>query len=272
MSFKQDMGAAEEMVRQIKANKEQYFQSRFGFLNETHGLRLGCYHALLGTTGSGKSTIAQAIAADSLESKKVLLILSEDRFKEYQIGIKLSNSKYNHKNLMYFEQESAPKEVRKYSETLFDYYSDLIAQSGAQLVIWDNPTTSHFASFTFREQEAIVYNFRLLAQRLNMAFMHLVHTKKEITDNMGRLIEGEDVRGSNQVFQLADYFYIFQKFMLAEKFYPFVRIKKHRYHRFIKQFYHGLCYKDGAYVSDFPVEFKAINEAFLKRNYLGRKP
>lgn len=270
---RQDSGSREEMLKQIRANKEQSFPSRFGFLNEVKGLRKGCSTGLLGTTGSGKSSIAQAIVADTLEVATVLLLLSEDKFKEYQIGIALANPQYNFKNLKYLEQDSIPEELKENHTELFKFYEDQIVESGAQLVIWDNPTTSPFYSsgFTFRQQEQTLYNFRRMAQRLNIAFIYLLHTQKDVRDNMGRLIEGEDVRGSNQSFQLADYFFIFQKFMIDDKFYPFIRIRKHRYHRFLTNFFFILTYKDGTYLNDTPVEFKAINDAFLRRNYLGKK-
>jgi hypothetical protein len=108
-----------------------------------------------------------------------------------------------------------------------------------------------------------------LAEKNDLCIFYVAHTRKEVTDNMGRLIEGEDARGSNQLFQQSQYFFILQNIAINNELFPILRIRKHRFHEITKRFF-LLGYKDGAYRFDRTIEFERIAEIFKERNQLKR--
>lgn len=266
----------EELSMMARENARIYFRTRFDFLHEHYGPRPGAWHTILGTPGSGKSSIVQAIAADLSVTSPILIILSEESRAQYEYGISLASHDevpYKPENLYFLEIATIPEESKASTKKLSDYIEDAITECGARAVIFDNATTSPFytSGSGLKVQEWFINRFIEMFAKLQIAGFMVYHTSKNIDDNMGRLLTIDDIRGSNMGSMMPHYFYIFQNFTADEKKYPFIFIRKHRFHRHMKNKIFHLVWKNGKYVGDVAVDFSDVNKAFLKRNKLSQK-
>lgn len=265
--FLQRPVSQEEIDRVKKFHDQVFYPSRFNFLREICGLRPGCIMGLLGTAGSGKSTVTKSVIADVSESSKVLIYLTEEEPREYQVGLNKIGA--NLDNIVFCSEKKFAANLQSL-EQIKIYFSELILSSGANVVFLDNITTSVlYEPLGVRSQGEFVSYLCNLAERNNICIFYIAHTRKEVTDNMGRLIEGEDARGSNQLFQQSQYFFILQNIAINNDLYPILRIRKHRFHEITKRFF-LLGYKDGAYRFDKDINFEKISEIFKERNQLRR--
>ncbi len=264
-----DLSAIE---KRVKENKTIFFESKFNFLLEHYGYRPGCLHALLGTPGGGKTSLLKAMISEATIKKKVLLMLTEEQFKEYEPDLHASNENYNPDNLLYMHEDSVPTEIKKDKKAALNYLRDQVNDSDCDVFFFDNITTSVFYASTsgLRWQEELISMLRRTAKTLNIPIIYAVHTNKNVKDNSNKLIDGEDVRGTNQSFQKSDYFYVLQRFQQENNYYPFLFLRKHRFHKFVDNKYFYLNFKNGCYEEDKPTTFDKINQAFMQRNWLGK--
>jgi hypothetical protein len=264
---------ASNQIELIAWLKEEWWHSRFTFLSQLRGLRLGCTHGLHGTTGSGKSSLLKDILSDCLKAEECFLISTEENIKRVVADLKLIDATTPIQHLKYYHKDDTPEEVRGNYKELWRWYMELILSSGCRAIFWDNPSTSDFYSvgMSLAGQEYLWEQLQKLVRQHNLMLFYTIHTAPSVHDGIGRLIEGEEVRGSKQSFQQADYWFILQRFQIGNKFYPFVRVRKHRFHRFVDQFYFHMVYQDGHFTKDKAVDFQDISDAFLQRNVLGGK-
>jgi KaiC/GvpD/RAD55 family RecA-like ATPase len=66
-------------------NKTFFSHSRFKFIEKHKGLRPGLMHVLLGTTGSGKTTLSRSILSDICKRDKVLFYSTEETKDQFMI-------------------------------------------------------------------------------------------------------------------------------------------------------------------------------------------
>jgi len=268
-----------ESVPEVSALKREeqlsavtFWGSRFNFLMAHNGLRPARVHWLLGTTGSGKTSLMSSIIADSAAEYPVLVILTEETVNRYAPNILKASPKLNQENLKFISEREIPASARGDQKKLITWLETRIVEAGVRLVFWDNITTSSLFSQRFGNagQEETVLRIRDLAESLEVAFFIAIHTEKKVTDNMGRLIMGEDVRGTQQSFIGADFFYILQRFEVGNVFYPFIRTVKHRGYE-PKDKIHLLHFGNGIYIKDTASNFDKMNEVFCHRNVLGKQ-
>tara|TARA_Y100001937_G_scaffold13127_1_gene17141 strand:+ start:6908 stop:7756 length:849 start_codon:yes stop_codon:yes gene_type:complete len=258
--------------------KECHVESKFAFLRAHNGLRKGNLHVMMGSSHSGKSTLVRSLLLDALDNnpdKTVLLFLSEestdDFLKEFaETGLRDEKmlqrlhviSALDGKNISLYELKFMIKEIEP------------------DLFFFDNLTTSDlYADCTPKEQTRLCNELKNLAKEIMIPFFLIVHTGKEIMDNMTRLIEMNDVRGSKSIVNIAEFFYIAQSFHTSEiqrysrkevsRIDPTICIKKHRGENVTERlFYMNYCHKKRIYVSDKELEFSAFKEMFKNRNRL----
>lgn len=262
-----------QIQKEDQLSRVSFWYSRFHFLKEVNGIRPARVAYLLGTTGTGKTTLLASIIADSAMDSKVLVILSEESPSRYAKTIYTANPGVNKENIKFVLEKDIPEDVRADQKKIWSWLQLYIIESGVRLVFWDNLTSSPSFSQRFgaQGQEWIVLKVREFCENMQIAFFIVMHTSKTITDNMGRYIEGEDVRGTQQSFISADFFYIFQRFSVGKLFYPFIRTVKHR-GTSPKEKIHLLYFGNGAYLKDNPSTYEEMNEVFMKRNVLGKLP
>lgn len=247
----------------------QKAESRFKFLNGHYGLRPGLAHGVLGTPGSGKSTLVKSILSDTAEAMKCLVYLTEEEIKEYQ-G-KLSTLKCNMDNVVFIREKDIDTNRYQSLDSLLTYLFEEFLGAGIEALFWDNLTTSKiYEALKPNIQGYFFTRIQTFCSENNIIFVYVAHTKQGISDNHRQMIEGEDMRGTAYAFTQSPYFYIFQRFTIDTKVYAFVHVRKHRFHE-LEQKHFLLNFKDGIYHDDRQLEFSTLNEFFKQRNYLGKK-
>lgn len=260
----------EEVSKFREMNLKQTARSRFNFLNVHYGLRPGLAHGILGTPGSGKSTLVKSIVSDTAEKMEVLIYLTEENIAQYQA--KLDDLKCNMKNVLFIQERDISITSFNNSLTnLITYVTEEILISGAKAFFYDNLTTSKIYEALKPQQQGEFFTaIQLFCEKNDIIFVYVAHTKQGISDNHRNLIEGEDMRGSAYPFTQSPYFYIFQRFTIGTKIYAFIRVRKRRFHEIDQEIF-LLNFKDGVYVDDRFLEFNKLNEFFKQRNHLGKK-
>ena len=259
------------IVREDQMSRVNVWGSRFKFLMAHNGIRPIRVSYILGTTGTGKSTLVAAIIGDSAKDSPVLVILSEESAVRSARSIYKATPSVNKDNITFLYEKNIPEDIRGNQQKLMAWFEMYIVQSGVKLVFWDNLTSSPLFSQAFGPsgQEWAIFRIRDLCESLEVSFFIVMHTAKAVTDNMNRYIEGEDVRGTQQSFIGADFFYVFQRFSAGQMFYPFIRTVKHR-GTDPQNKIHLLKFSNGAYTMDSPSSYEEMNEVFMKRNVLGK--
>lgn len=263
-------GADASKVKSFKENLlKVYAESRFKFLMSHFGLRPGLAHGFLGTPGSGKSTLVKSIVADTAQKMKTLVYLTEEEIHEYQ-G-KLDTLMCRMENVYFIrEKDLDPSKYRTMAELFLFLFEEILAAE-VKAFFLDNLTTSKiYESLKPHQQGEFFTAIQRFCEENDIIFVYVAHTKQGISDNHRQMIEGEDMRGSAYAFTQSPYFYIFQRFTVDTKVYPFVHVRKHRHHE-LQEKHFLLNFKDGLYVEDRQLEFAKLNEYFKQRNYLGRK-
>lgn len=262
--------ASPEAVKKFQESLLLVFaQSRFKFIMSHQGLRPGLAHGVLGTPGSGKSTLVKSMVADTAEKIKTLVYLSEEDVIQYQ-G-KLDVLKCNMDNVVFIQEKDIQTGQFKSLDAIIMYLCEEIAATGAGAFFWDNLTTSKiYESLKPNVQGYFFTKIQNFCLENGIIFVYVSHTKQGISDNHRQFIEGEDMRGSAYPFTQSPYFYIFQRFTIGTDIYAFIHVRKHRFHEVTQKFY-LLKFKDGIYVDDRPLEFNKLNDFFKQRNHLGKK-
>lgn len=255
----------------IKASKIQV-KTRFNFLQEINGLRTGGITGVLGTTGSGKSTLVKTMIIDTLKDERALVWLSEETSVDYMMSMIMLGEEIKRDNLAFFVEQDIDQDERqrlKTPQAVLKFIQDRIIESESRFVFFDNLTTSGlYSDFTPSQQSEIVTGLNNFCKEFDICFVAVLHTRKEVNASWPKLIEGEDVRGSAQSFQQAIYFFVLQGFRVGSSFHTFVTIKKARINSAEKLFF-KLVYKNKSYVSDCSCSFEDMNSIFKMRNILG---
>lgn len=259
-------------VQEIRAdNNYQYLESRFKFINAIRGLRPGCLHMLIGTAGSGKSTIVNAIMQDTAEENTILLWQSEESVKDFQLSLSKNfpGKKIAQNIKIVSELDLAPGLVTD-KRALAQHFESVINEVNPRAVFIDNITTSALYEGLRPEKQTEVGRWlKKKCAEIDCPFFLIAHTGAQVTDNMQRLIEDTDIRGGKGITNLMPYLFIFQRFQVGEIFYPTMRIRKHRGHQIDCSLYHLTYSKEkNTYTKDFPLPFEKFKETFKSRNKL----
>lgn len=258
-------------ITELKEKRMMVFnKSKFAFLNCHRGIRPAKLHILMGTAGSGKSTLVRSIIGDQIENNfdSVYVWLSEesvDELKEGMMDLDLSDEILS-RLLIESELDTAPKSNKPRDREILER----VYLSGAKVLIIDNITTSQFyMDMKVSEQSSFIKRLKDFAVKTGIAVFLVAHTKKDIHDNMNKLINENDIRGSASVVNMAHFFYILQRFEQNKIFAPTIRVVKHRgYNVTERLFYIQYDKYKMAYVKDNSIEFKKFKEMFKERDKL----
>jgi hypothetical protein len=120
-------------------------------------------------------------------------------------------------------------------------------------------------SFGVQSQTIAPKKLKKIARMFDIPVFYLAHTRKEITKNMHRLTEPEDIRGQASIAIESEFFYILHTFTQDDAFVNLVRVVKHRGYPGANGFFR-LNWQDGAYWTDDRLNFKRVSEIFKKRD------
>ena len=264
--------SAEDSVIEGLANKSDTLvhPSRFEFLKEIKGIRPGMLTGLIGTTGSGKSTLLKSVIADTIETERCLVWLSEESLEEYQVKINRSvKDKNKLRNLFFLEENTLQDWVKNSHETFVNEFENIVVRSECKVIFIDNITSSFLYSedITIKEQGQTARFLQKLCKDLGIAIFYIAHTKKNINDTYSGLITKEDIRGSAKIAIVTEYLFILQKFSSGQKTYPIINIVKHRHHELSNPFF-LVAFEDGIYKFDKTIPFELVRKIFNSRNVL----
>ncbi|MEE8298424.1 MAG: AAA family ATPase [Thermodesulfobacteriota bacterium] len=255
------------------------WNSRFEFLTAHNGHRPGKIHVYLATPGGGKSTLGRSLILDAInsliESKEpgnILLWLSEESREDFLVELDRSGFDNKHLDrLLIFSEFDESDDLKSSSQVLtrlWEICND--EDNNIVLTFLDNITTSA----TYMDQKPSIQSqvanaLKRMASKLDIPLIIFAHTGAEINDNINRLINMNDIRGGKAIVNLAEFFYIMQRFILDQYIYPTLRITKHRG----QDVDHGLYRieydrEHRVYKQGFKLDFKAFKEAYNQRNTL----
>ena len=244
--------------------------SRYEFLKGHNGIRPNCLHGLIGTTGSGKSTLLKCIITEAAAGANVLVWLSEENVVEYQELInKLDKSVLG--NIKFVEEKELSSEYKENQDDFLERFDQLAEESKAEIIFIDNITTSAFYNSRFGfygQQKTSEYLIQFVKRRCSV--FYVAHTRSEVTDNYGKVITPEDIRGSKELPLVTEYFYGVQKFTSEDNQYNVLKVSKYRHHEAASGWY-ALKFEKGAYTGDAKVPFFVINRIFKGRDHFGKK-
>ncbi len=265
---------AERKIYIAKSLKVSW-KSRFQFLQSHRGFRDGCIHLFLGTAGGGKSTLVRTLLIDILDHDKqnrnVLLQLSEETTADF--NTELCFSQYENSNLENLKliSELGGKLLEiNHVDKFLEYMEFVITNQEIKLWVIDNITTSKlYADKTPQDQAATAIKIKTLASKLNIPVIIFAHTGAQVSDNMGRLIEDNDIRGSKTIINLTQFLYIMQRFVLKDVIFPTIKISKHRGQMVDNKIYRlDFNKKVRIILTDHLLPFEEFKEAFKGRNTL----
>ena len=254
----------EEIKKQNDKHKKMFYGSRFKFLQAINGIRPGCIHGLLAPTSMGKSTLLRSIIADTTESCRVGLILSEEKFVEYSAGFVAQKEAVDWGNVKMLRESTIVEEFGSKEEQIKNIISFAV-ESDLKVLFWDNITTGTILGDSVRPNE-MARLLEILKHELftyDIALVFVAHTNKTVKTEQSTLFQGEDVRGSNQYYMKADYFFNLQVKTKNNEKIAFVNITKVRFHQ-PKDRYFVLEFIVNKYTRDIPVKFEIIQGIFEK--------
>lgn len=266
----------EAVLAAAQESRKRHFHSAFQFLDAHNGIRRGAYSVVMGTSGCGKTGLAQAIAVQASTSPKakVLVILTEES-KENYAGPMLAYSDLTGckmENITFFEESSMDHEKLRTHDQFLQEIKEVIVGSYADMVLIDNITTGRLygTGTSIWDQEKTVWFLKNLVKDLNIHIMVVAHTRKEVTDNMPRLMTIQDHQGAASLGKEAAFLYALQKFTANGSTYVFSRTLKHRgypdgHGTFALNYDMGLR----LYVGDKRVDFERMKEIFKMRDSFG---
>jgi hypothetical protein len=261
--------------RKLEKNSFKLPQTGLRFVDDHFGPRPGCIHALMGSTGRGKSTLLQSLILEWGKRCNILLYLTEesvDRI-ESKLFEKEAGASYLTTRLHIAHERDVLKKVSAFSHRDFLLQiEDRIKETEAKILIIDNLTTSEFYEGKFQSIMAIISGLRDLAEKYSLPVFVICHTKKGVNETTKGLMLPDDVRGSAMLANMADYFYTFYRVRSTSEFGQvregaFIYVNKSRDHDNQDSFYR-LEYNINSkrYIKDELVNFNTFKDFMRERD------
>ena len=255
----------------IDEDETIFFPSKFKFLMTHNGFRPGEMHMLLSTAGSGKTTLMKSIMFDMSKDTKILYWLSDETsttFKKHIAKQGISNALI--KNIT-IASELEREDCHNSSGTDIEKQLEAeVLRVQPDLVIFDNITTSAaYADLKPDVQTAVVRRMKVFAAKHEIPFLLVAHTRGDINIYNQGLLCGNHIRGNKGIINFIEYLYIFQKLSIADNYFNFINIEKHRSQSIEGKFF-ALEYsvKQNAFAQDWPISFDVLKENYGQRNIL----
>jgi len=264
---------SDEKAKSLNAKSMRVdIKTNFNFVRKHNGLRLGAVHLLIGTAGSGKSSITIGLIeniarlnllsiavwlteekSDDLRQKFNQLELNQDDASKIIITSDVDNTKnINHDH-------------KKHIESIFRNSKML----DCKVLFIDNITTYYnYASANPSVQTEISWHIKSLAIKYNIAVFIVAHTKSMIPDNAPYELNESHIRGSSTIINIAEFIYVYQRFLTEIGYIGIVKNSKARKPKIKASDKINLLDFDNRldiYKSDKTIPFEAYKKHFLSR-------
>ena len=256
----QGVSATSEMsdkeIEELSAkSKKKHSYTLFKFLNSHYGLRKGEIHTILGSEGSGKSTLIKRIALDCGVQQKTLLYLTEEGKDNYKndlniIAKDLHESEVVRKKVLYnvsvyTELELDPSKYQKMGiETWRRDVESLIINTECEVFILDNFSTSVLSESDSKTQAACFMFLKKMASKYDIPILIAIHPAKSSVLNSRKLeFVGNDIRGNSMVKNAASFIYVIQTAFNIEPVKSFIKVAKARGYSDANSRYYELNYR-----------------------------
>lgn len=190
-----------ELLKRVETNF--YPELDFDFLEEQRGPKKGMLHLLLGTTGSGKTTLARSLMLKlSNNHRRVCWYSSEEQKDAFQYGLIKANVK-NRKNIFLIQEHLVEKDA-------IDEIRDTCLKNKLEFLFYDNVTTSkYYTNLGQNDASEFVKRLEGLAKELNIPFFIIAHTHKDVRNDSEKMPDANDVRGFKDIAMRSHYIYSF---------------------------------------------------------------
>lgn len=272
-------GEIEELKE--KLNSFDLPETRFSFINDHKGFRAGKRHVLIGTTGTGKSTLTRSLLLDVCATENVLLYSTEESLEDTKAMFALRGlNNLALRNLTFVSESEILKATNENIFNLDEWRRILgvkLLNSGAKMLFFDNITTStYYDSPPIPEKLKFLNIIDSLAAEFNIAVFIVAHTKKGIKDDQQTLITADDIAGPNKLATNSPYLYIYQQLACVNEMtstldiYGTIKVKKARLTGEVNNYYLlEYNYDRKEYTGDLKIAFSRFNELYNKRARLG---
>lgn len=254
----------DEVLQELeKESSKMFYVSTFGFLKASNGIRPGLVHGLLAPASMGKSTLTRTIIAQTTESAKVAVLLSEESAEEYAFGFRRQKEVVDKDNILFLRESDV--NIFQSKREVLEAIVNLCVSHDVKVLFWDNITTGKILGDSVRpDQMSDLFEFlKDKLREAKIALFYVAHTNKTIKAEQSTPIQGEDIRGSAQIFNQSDYFFILQSKTKNNERITYVKIAKHRFHS-PKFIYYVLDYQNNKYTRDIGVSYDKIMTIFEK--------
>lgn len=207
------------------------------------------------------------------DDESVMVWLSEEKKRDFfteMYKCEMHHEKYK-RLFVYSEQEE--NGMLQHNKDLFSYIKQRALKEKCKVLIFDNITTSfRYGNKSPKQQLDFLLQLKELVAEINVAFIVVCHTNKHVHDNLDRFINVNDVRGVSDISNLAEFFYIMQRFSISNEYFSMLQIAKHR-GQDVRDKYFKLQYNRDKFIyeNDTIITQKDINGAFELRNRLKKR-
>lgn len=274
--YGENLPEKEELTEYNRKKKITYFNSIFSFLKAHNGIRPSSLHGMIGTKGSGKSSLIKNLIIQCAMQDRVMVWLSEESNTQYFgnvfkfIGDEVYETIKNRTSVISERQMPIKhgKAIKDHRENL-ELLKDCVFHDNIKVLFIDNLTSSFLYSGTPEQQSMTADFLTTLCKESGIAVFYIAHTKKEITNNYSRLLTGEDIRGTDRVPINTEYMYTLQRYDTQDKIITILNIVKCRDYITNGDLYSLIYDKEFmTYVRDVSISFDAFKEIFKQRNKL----
>jgi len=219
-----------EIKENLNQQDTQSLLSFWPFLKQQNGWRPSKLHLVIGPSGAGKSTYVRSVITDFLlcnQDHKMMLVLSEETIQDFQTDINRIPFAGNELDRVFIvsEQDQNFGSFKEYGTEI----ERKIEELDIDFLIVDNLTTSEFYAEKKSDQQITICRYwKSLAQRLFVPVLLIAHTAKEVTENYRNIISPENIRGSSNIVNIAEFIYVLQPMYVGDERHLFMRVCKSR--------------------------------------------
>lgn len=276
--FGENLASIEELKEYNRTKRIVYFNSNFYFLRAHNGIRPSALHGIIGTKGSGKSSLVKNLIIECAMQDRTMVWLSEETNVQYfgnifnYLGDEVYSSIKNRLSIVSERQMPISAGGDNAHKANLEILKSAVFNDSIKVLFIDNLTSSFLYAGNPAQQAMTADFLTTMCKEMHISIFYIAHTKKEITNNFNRLLTSEDIRGTDRVPINTEYMYTMQRYDSDDKIATILNCVKSRDFNASGNLY-SLFFDTElmTYVRDSKISFEDFKEVFKNRNKLGDK-